>query len=137
MLELHFPTPALADRTVLLRPWREADVPSNLMAFGDPVVQRFSWPSAQPFTEQDACGYFADQSSARLRGHGVQFALVEPHDEEEVLGGAFMYSLDRERVSAAVGDWFVPTARGRGVASNAVRLPARWGSRRWGWLGSS
>jgi hypothetical protein len=68
VLELHFRTPALAEETVLLRRWWEADVPGNLMAFGDPVIQKFSWPSAEPFTEQDACGYFADQQSARLRG---------------------------------------------------------------------
>jgi hypothetical protein len=31
------------------------------MASSDPVIQRFSWPAAEPFTEQDARGYFADR----------------------------------------------------------------------------
>ena len=35
--------------------------------------------------------------------------------------------LDRERVSAVVGCWLAPTSRGRGVASNAVRLLGMWG----------
>ena len=62
MPELHFPTPPLADETLLLRPWREADVPDNLMAFSDSVIQRFSRPQAAPFTEEDARGYFAGRS---------------------------------------------------------------------------
>jgi hypothetical protein len=44
MAELGFPVPPLADEVVLLRPWREAGVPDKLLAFSDPVVQRFSWP---------------------------------------------------------------------------------------------
>jgi RimJ/RimL family protein N-acetyltransferase len=125
--ELQVPTPSLADKTVLLRPWREADVPNSLMAFSDPVIQRFSWSQATPFTEEDARGYFAGQEQARLRGKEVQFALVEPQDEDEVLGGCSLYELNLEHGCAAVGYWLAPQARGRGVASTAVRLLARWG----------
>ena len=122
--ELQFPTPPLADKTVLLRPWREADVPNNLMAFSDPVIQRFSWSQAAPFTEEDARAYFVDQEQARLRGEEVQFALVEPQDEDDVLGGGSLYELNLAQGCAAVGYWLAPQARGRGVASTAVRLLA-------------
>lgn len=44
-----------------------------------------------------------------------------------MLGCASQCSLDRERVSAVVGYWLGPAARGRGVASCPVRLLARWG----------
>ena len=125
--ELQFPTPPLANKTVLLRPWREADVPNNLMAFSDPVIQRFSWSPAAPSTEDDARGYFVGQEQGRLRGEEVQFALVDPQDEDEVLGGASLYEVNLEQGGAAVGYWLAPQARGRGVASTAVRLLARWG----------
>jgi RimJ/RimL family protein N-acetyltransferase len=124
--ELHFPAPPLADETVLLRPWRETDVADGLMAFSDPIIQRFSWPQAAPFTEVDARDYFDGQVAARLRGEEVQFALVEPGDEEAVLGCASLHSLNREQASAVVGYWLAPQARGRGVASSAVRLLAMW-----------
>jgi len=127
MSELRLPVPPLADETVLLRPWREADVSAGLMAFSDPVIQRFSWPQASPFTEHDARCYFAGQEAARMRGEEVQFALVEPENDDEVLGGASLYALDRERGTAALGYWLAPAARGRGVASTAVRMLARWG----------
>jgi RimJ/RimL family protein N-acetyltransferase len=127
MPELQFPTPPLADRTVLLRPWREADVADGLMAFSDPVIQRFSWPHAAPFTEDDARSYFAGQESARLRGEEVQFALVGPGDQEKVLGCASLYALNLEQGTAMVGYWLAQQARGRGVASAAVRLMVSWG----------
>ena len=127
MPEVQFPSPPLADETVLLRPWREADVSDGLMGFSDPVIQRFSWPQATAFTEEDARGYFAGQESARLRGEDVQFALVEPKNEYLVLGGASIYEINLERGSAALGYWLAPQARGRGVVSCAVRLLAQWG----------
>lgn len=51
MPEIAFPSPPLANETVLLRPWPAADVSGNLMAFSDPVIQRFAWSQATPFTE--------------------------------------------------------------------------------------
>ena len=127
MSELQFPSPPLADETVLLRPWREADVSDGLMAFGDPVVQRFSWPQTTAYTEEDARGYFASQETARLRGEEMQFALVEPKNEDQVLGGASIHKINPEQGSAALGYWLAPQARGRGVTSCAVRLLAQWG----------
>jgi len=57
----------------------------------------------------------------------MQFALIEPENEDQVLGGASVYKINLERGSAALGYWLAPQARGRGVASCAVRLLARWG----------
>jgi RimJ/RimL family protein N-acetyltransferase len=55
MAEIPFPSPPLADDVVLLRPWRETDVPAMLDSFGDPVFQYFSdWA---PMTETDAHSY--------------------------------------------------------------------------------
>jgi hypothetical protein len=77
MAELRFPVPPLAGDVVLLRPWGETDLPGIVLAFGDPVMRRFSWRTA-PYTEADARGYFADQEEARLRGEALDFALVGP-----------------------------------------------------------
>jgi len=78
MSELQFPAPPLSDQSVLLRPWLEADVPENLMAFADPVIQRFSWPQSGLFTEQDAREYFAGQQSARLRDRKCSLLWSSP-----------------------------------------------------------
>ena len=111
---------------VSLRPWRETDVPAKLMAFGDPVVQRFSWSRTAPYTEADAGAYFVEQEQARRRGEALHFAVVEPANDDVVLGGGSLYDVDLEQSRAAVGYWLAPEARGRGVVTHAVRLLARW-----------
>lgn len=126
MNELRLPTPPLADDVVLLRPWHEADVPTRLMAAGDPVTQRFAWPRTTPFAQQDAISFFVEQEQARLRGEELNVAFVEPSDDEVVLGGGSLYDVDLEQGRAAVGYWLAPDARGRGVATHAVRLLVRW-----------
>jgi RimJ/RimL family protein N-acetyltransferase len=125
MAELWFPVPPLAGEVVLLRPWREADVPGIAAAFSDPVMQRFSWRAA-PFTETDARGYVAEQEQARLRGDELNFALAGPHDQDVVLGCVSLHEVRLGQGCAAVGYWLAPGARGRGAATAAVRLLARW-----------
>ena len=94
MAELWFPVPLLAGDAVLLRPWREADVPRMVAAFSDPVMQRFSWRST-PYTETDAHDYLAEQEQARLRGDELNFALTEPHDQDVLLGSVSLYEVRR------------------------------------------
>ncbi len=126
MAELWVPVPPLAGEVVLLRPWREADVPRLLAGFSDPVVQRFSWPRTTPFTEADAQGYLAEQEKARLRGEELNFALAEPGDQDVVLGGESPYDVRQAQGCASVGYWLGPAARGHCAAAHAVRLLARW-----------
>lgn len=126
MGEIQFPTPLPADGVVLIRPWREADVPANLMLFADPLIQRFSWPHTTPYTEKDARAFFAEQEDLRRQGEELSFALTEPSDDEVVLGGGSLYDIDLANGRAAVGYWLAAQARGRGVATHAVRLVARW-----------
>ena len=110
---LPWPAPPLADDVVTLRPWRAGDESATLAAFADPTFQRFSdW-------EPDD---LATQEQLRVRGEQIQFALVDAADA--VLGGASLFWFVEGR--AGVGYWLVPAARGRGVATRAVRLLARW-----------
>ncbi len=125
MTELWFPVPRLAGDVVLLRPWRERDVPAIVLAYSDPVMQRFSW-RAGPYTETDARDFLGEQEEARLRGDELNFALVEPQDQNVVLGAVSLSEVRRDQGCAAVGYWLSPGARGRGAATQAVRLLARW-----------
>jgi RimJ/RimL family protein N-acetyltransferase len=116
--------PLLADEVVRMRSWRETDLPAQLDAFSDPWFRRFSdWA---PQTEAEARAYLAQHEDARRRGEQIEFALVEPHDDDVVLGGGSLNSIDVEQGRAAIGYWLAPSARGRGVATHAVRLIARW-----------
>ena len=125
MAELWFPVPPLSADVVLLRPWCEADIPGIVLASSDPVMQQFSWRTA-PYTEADARDYLAEQEEARLRGEGLSFALVEPRDQAAVLGCVSLQEVRLDHGCAAVGYWLAPEGRGRGLATHAVRLLARW-----------
>jgi RimJ/RimL family protein N-acetyltransferase len=70
--------------------------------------------------------FFLAQEDARQRGEALQFAFVQPGQPAVVLGGGSLHDVDREQARAAVGYWLVPAARGRGVATHATRLMARW-----------
>jgi RimJ/RimL family protein N-acetyltransferase len=52
--------------------------------------------------------------------------LVEPDDDDVLLGGSSLSAINVEQGRAAIGYWLAPSARGRGVATHAVRLIARW-----------
>jgi len=99
--------------------------PGMVLAFSDPVMQRFSWRTT-PYTETDARDSFAEQEEARLRGDALNFALVGPHDQDAVLGGLSLYEVRLDQDCAAVGYWLAPGGRGRGAATQAVRLLAQW-----------
>lgn len=125
MTALRFPDPQLGCEAVLLRPWREADGPGIVLAFSDPVMQEFSWRT-DPYTETDARDYLTEQEEARLRGDELSFALVAPGNQSVVLGSLSLAEVRLDRGCAAIGYWLAPRARGRGVATRAVRLLARW-----------
>jgi RimJ/RimL family protein N-acetyltransferase len=122
--ELPLPTRRLSDLVVALRAWRTTDVPDNLMQYQDPLIQEFSWTRATPYTEEDARAYFLAQEHGRLRGEQVDFALTDPADDQAVLGGLSLYDIHDGR--CAVGYWLAAHARGRGVATRAVRLAAAY-----------
>jgi RimJ/RimL family protein N-acetyltransferase len=122
---LAYPSPPLADPVVALRPWRPQDAPDLLRGFGDPVVQRFSWP-LEHYTAADADAFLAGREPGRLRGEELSFALVAPGGDGALLGGGSLHAVELHEARAAVGYWLVPAARGRGVASRAVRLMAGW-----------
>ncbi len=123
---LRHPDPPLADAVVALRAWRADDVPERLMGFAEPSVQRFSWPHTRAYTEADAQEFFVHQDRTRVRGEELSFAFTAPGDPMTVLGGGSVFGIDPVHARAAVGYWLTPEARGRGVATHATRLMARW-----------
>jgi RimJ/RimL family protein N-acetyltransferase len=97
------------------------------MAFADPLVQRFSWPRTEPYTEADAREFYGGLEAARQEDQQLDLALVAPGDDADVLGGASLYAVELSERRAAVGYWLASHARGRGLATHATRLLARWG----------
>ncbi len=120
------PDPQLRDEVVALRPWRAADIPAKFRLFSDAETLRFSWAESDSYTEADAWANHAANTRAWEEGTSAEFACVEPADEEAIIGGASIYDIEPGVGRAAVGYWVAAHARGRGVATHAVLLLARW-----------
>jgi [ribosomal protein S5]-alanine N-acetyltransferase len=115
-------TPTLTDGVVTLRPWRVEDVPALMEICQDPEVQRFTRVPAN-YTRDDALMYLASKTAREERGELVALAIVDPADDS-LLGGIDVRRGEEGRV--LIGYMVDPRARGRGVATRAVRLLSRW-----------
>jgi len=96
------------------------------VAFSDPLCLRFSHPVVEPFTEAQLVDRFEAQEAARLAGDQLNLAVVDAADLDRLWGGASVYDIDLDEQTAAVGYWLAAAARGRGIATRALRMLSRW-----------
>jgi len=105
----------LDDGVIAVRPLAERDVPAIAAACNDPEIA-FWTLVPEPYTVDDARTFVADAETA--------YAIVDA--AADTLLGAI--SLDRiAEGNGQIGYWVAREARGRGAATRALRLVARWG----------
>lgn len=120
----------LSDGVVVLRPWREDDVSTQLAAWCDPTFQRFSdWA---PSNVSGALRRIEAQRSMRADGLGAAFAICDPAPSEGVLGEVSIHGVDPTNRAGSIGYWLAPAARGRGVVTRAVHLASQFAFERLG-----
>jgi RimJ/RimL family protein N-acetyltransferase/nitrite reductase/ring-hydroxylating ferredoxin subunit len=117
------PNPPLTDGVVTLRPFRASDAQAIYLACQDPEISRWVPLIPSPYQENDARGFVLMTLEAWHEGTSCEFAIV---DESDGLLGAISLHLDANPRRHAVGYWVAAEARGRGVATRAVRLVSRW-----------
>ncbi len=120
MTQGDFPRPErpLSDGVVALRAWREEDVAAVVRICQDPEIARFTRVPS-PYTEEDARGFLGRHEEEELG-----FAIVDADDHDEVIGSIGLRDDGEGR--GELGYLVAAQARGRGVASRAVRLLAEW-----------
>lgn len=119
---LHSGGRPLSDGTVALRPWRDDDVPALVACCRDPDIVRYTRVPAD-YTEAMARRFLEEKRASWARGEEAHFAVVAAPDGE-LLGSLGVHRQPDDR--ARVGYFLAAAARGRGVATRAVRLAARW-----------
>jgi RimJ/RimL family protein N-acetyltransferase len=113
------PLPRLTDGRVRLREIEPADLPAIDAGQHDPDVMR--WIGA-PWPIEELPGRLE-----RLAAEGSPtFAICEAGHEQELLGLVWLNKSIDDGSTRSVGYWLLPSARGRGVATSAVRLISRW-----------
>jgi RimJ/RimL family protein N-acetyltransferase len=118
-----FPDPPLSDGRVTLRAWRLSDVPQIVAMCREPEVIRFTSVPV-PYDADDA-RLWLDLHPARLAaGDGAAFAITEGGDE--LPAGSIGVRVLHDQGIAETGYHVVEARRGRGLATAALRLIARW-----------
>lgn len=114
----------LSSPRLRLRPWRPADVPALVAACQDPLLRRHTL-IPRPYGDGEGRTFVCEHSpSAWSAGTGAPFAAVSPAGE--LLGSTGLTTIEPVHARAEVGYWTTAAARGRGVATEALDLVARW-----------
>ncbi len=116
------PEATLTDGFVLLRRWRLSDAEAVFLACQDPLIARFV-PIPQPYTQADAEA-FVKMRRADWDSQGERSFAVVDAKTGDLLGAIARHGRDGHR--ATFGYWLTPAARGRGVATRALRLITAW-----------
>jgi RimJ/RimL family protein N-acetyltransferase len=111
----------LSDGVVTLRAWQSTDAPAVFAACQDPLIARFI-PIPQPYTEADALGFVSFHVDGQAE-HERSFAIADA-PTGKLLGSISRHGPFGHR--ATFGYWLAPEARGRGVATRALRLITDW-----------
>ncbi len=121
--QLPYPDPPLSDGRIAMRRWQEADVECIQLASTDPEIPRGTTvPSA--FTTAEGLAFIHRQWSRVQNGEGVTQAVVEAHSGRAI--GLMWVALRPQPHVGGLGYWIVPSERGHGVATAAVRLITPW-----------
>jgi RimJ/RimL family protein N-acetyltransferase len=117
-----FDVPTLRGDRVLLRRWAGSDADAAVEGCTDPVTRHWLGRLPHPYTRETALAYVASREEEHASGRGVHWAVAT--DDAPAAGSFSLMGVDDGHGpgSAEVGYWVHPAARGRGVATEAVRL---------------
>lgn len=116
--------PALHDDAIVLRPPEARDAAAITAAVQDPDIPRFTMVPS-PYTIDDAAAFIERSGAWWHSGDAAPFVIVDA-TTGTLLGSVGVHDVGLESSSAHVGYWVAVEARGRGVATRALRLVARW-----------
>jgi RimJ/RimL family protein N-acetyltransferase len=120
---LRHPDPPLGDGVITLRAMTSADVDALVAACQDPEIPRWTRVPV-PYRRADALTWIA---GAELElDAGVTIGWIAVDDEDRLLASISVMGIDRATDSGEIGYWVAAEARGRGVATRAVRLVRDW-----------
>jgi len=107
---------------LLLRPFTEADVPAILAACKDRLIKRYN---SAPSDEREARAWAEGEFGSRPHARTFRLAIVDIASKE-FIGSLGVPDGDPKARRAEIGYWLAPSARGRGLATRAVRLLCAW-----------
>jgi len=120
---LRRPDPPLTDGVITLRAHRREDVDPLVAICQDPEIPRWTRVPS-PYTREDALGWIAGVELDVTAGTAMNWLAVDERDE--ILASVAVQDIRRAEGAGEIGYWVAAHARGRGVATRAVRLATAW-----------
>lgn len=114
------PQPVLDADGLRLRPWRAGDEAAVVAAYADPDIRRWH---ARSMDADEAAAWVASWSGRWEGETGAGWALERDGD---VVGQLSLRSFEHGDGRSTVSYWVLPRARGRGLATTALRTVAEW-----------
>jgi RimJ/RimL family protein N-acetyltransferase len=120
------PPPSLTDGVVTLSAWHHDDADALVRRINDRDVATYLDLVPHPYTTADAHRWFDLSAEGWRTGTSATFAVRVEGIDGAVGGIGVRFLTDLDEGCAEVGYWVGAEARGRGVATAATRLAARW-----------
>lgn len=108
---------------VRLRAPRVGDLPRIVEACSDERTTQWLGRMPKPYSDKEALAWLEQNTEEQAAGDAVTWAAIDEDDQLLVAINLF----DIGEVSAEVGYWAHPDARGRGVSTGATRAVTAWG----------
>ena len=104
----------------VLRPFVASDLPLVRAASSDPYIPTITSVPAL-YSDSEGRAFIARQKERALGGHGYPFVVADAADPSHGLGAVGLWLREIDSGRASIGYWLAPSARGRKVASRAVK----------------
>jgi RimJ/RimL family protein N-acetyltransferase len=112
--------PVLDAGGFVLRPWRPADAPAVVAAYGDPEIRQWHDRS---MNEREALDWIASWPKRWHDESGCGWAAA---NDDGVLGQISLRKVSLDEGIAEISYWVLPQARGRQVATRALAAVTTW-----------
>ena len=89
----------------------------------DPAIPRWT-RVPQPYTRADAEGWVAGVELEAAAGTAMNWLAVD--EDDDVLASVAVQDIREDEGTGEIGYWVAAHARGRGIATRAVRLATDW-----------
>ncbi len=118
-----FTVPRISGDKVVLRAHGSEDLPRIAEASGEKRTRHWLADMPNPYTLEEAEKYVANRLELLATGTGLSWAVADPQTDE-LLANISLFDL-KPGQQAEIGYWSHPSARGRGVMTEACGLVVR------------
>lgn len=119
----------LTGDSVFARTYREGDAPLLYEAVRESIAQVSPWLPwcHENYSIEESREFVSSRSAAFHAEEHYSFAVFSKDDPHHLLGGVGLNFINRVHQFGNLGYWTRTTAAGKGIASQAARLVARFG----------